>query len=744
MLNYDNTPVGDVTLTAPASGTTTFQFPATAGAANRPLITDGAGVMSWNDQAVTTDSLVRFGSVTAIAAATQDAVKLAPRAGGTGSYISSITTTTLTGDRTITLPDATGTVVLGGGTCSGASSGTNTGDQTTVSGNAGTATALQNARTIGGSSFNGTANVTSFPAPGAIGGTTPDAGTFTSVRVNATAIQDAIQLSPRAGGTSSFLLQLTTATLTNSRTITFPDSTGTVVLGGGTCSGASSGTNTGDQTTVSGNAGTATTLQTARNLYGNSFDGSADLNQVIASTYGGTGNGFTKFSGPTTSEKTKTLRNATDTILELGGSYTPTGTWTSLTLVTPALGTPVSGSLPNCTGLPIGSGVSGLGTGIATALAVNVGTAGAPVINGGALGTPSSGTVNNLTGTASININGTVGATTPAAGTFTTLTINGNTTIGDAAADTITQKAQYRTLPTGENITKTSEVGVAEAIMAWKVSDDATSSLTIANGSSDAGVFAPKIQGVNATTNVALNFNAQGTTDTGTNPVLLFMSQIGGGAVATRPVAAWWNLLTSVMELSPGNNLLLKGGASVTLASLATDTIALAAVDSAANDRQLYARTEAGQANRLTGLSCRNTSGFAKTSDTSLANITGLTRNVLAGEVYAFRAVLFTTSNVAGGIKFAIAGTATATSFVARAVVDDTSALKVVGTARTTTLGATLGDITAVTVANVVIEGTIVVNAGGTLTVQFAQNASNGSASTVLTNSTFQLISVGS
>ena len=42
----------------------------------------------------------------------------------------------------------------------------------------------------------------------------------------------------------------------------------------------------------------------------------------------------------------------------------------------------------------------------------------------GDLGTPSSGTVTNLTGTASININGTVGATTPAAGTFTTLNFN--------------------------------------------------------------------------------------------------------------------------------------------------------------------------------------------------------------------------------------------------------------------------------------------------------------------------------
>jgi hypothetical protein len=39
-----------------------------------------------------------------------------------------------------------------------------------------------------------------------------------------------------------------------------------------------------------------------------------------------------------------------------------------------------------------------LGTGIATALAVNVGSSGAPLVNGGVLGTPSSGTATNLTG----------------------------------------------------------------------------------------------------------------------------------------------------------------------------------------------------------------------------------------------------------------------------------------------------------------------------------------------------------
>lgn len=63
-----------------------------------------------------------------------------------------------------------------------------------------------------------------------------------------------------------------------------------------------------------------------------------------------------------------------------------------------ALGTPASVTLTNGTGLPISTGVTGLGTGVATALGTNVGSAGAPVVNGGALGTPSGGTLTNATG----------------------------------------------------------------------------------------------------------------------------------------------------------------------------------------------------------------------------------------------------------------------------------------------------------------------------------------------------------
>jgi hypothetical protein len=118
--------------------------------------------------------------------------------------------------------------------------------------------------------------------------------------------------------------------------------------------------------------------------------------------------------------------------------------FTSPTLVTPALGTPASGVLTNCTGLPVASGISGLGTSVATFLATpssanlrtaltdETGTGSAvfatsPTLVTPALGIVASGDISACTSTSMV-------LTTPVLGaaTGTSLSTTGNQTITGA------------------------------------------------------------------------------------------------------------------------------------------------------------------------------------------------------------------------------------------------------------------------------------------------------------------------
>ena len=105
----------------------------------------------------------------------------------------------------------------------------------------------------------------------------------------------------------------------------------------------------GDVPTLNQNTtGSAATLTTPRAIYGNNFNGSAALTQIIASTFGGTGNGFTAFTGPTTSEKTFTLPNASSTILTTNAAVTiaqgGTGATTAQSAMNTLAGAVTSGS----------------------------------------------------------------------------------------------------------------------------------------------------------------------------------------------------------------------------------------------------------------------------------------------------------------------------------------------------------------------------------------------------------------
>lgn len=98
--------------------------------------------------------------------------------------------------------------------------------------------------------------------------------------------------------TVSQSLQITPSTTNGGATYTTPaftlSSSGNFTALGAVSGSNLSGTNTGDQTTITGNAGTATALQTARNIQGVSFNGTADINLI-------NGTGFVKATGTTLS-----------------------------------------------------------------------------------------------------------------------------------------------------------------------------------------------------------------------------------------------------------------------------------------------------------------------------------------------------------------------------------------------------------------------------------------------------------
>jgi len=156
----------------------------------------------------------------------------------------------------------------------------------------------------------------------------------------------------------------------------------------------------------------------------------------------------------------------------VAGGTLASSTLTSPTLVTPALGTPASGVLTNATGLPIATGVSGLGSGVATFLATpssaNLAAAVTGETGSGALVFGTSPTLDTPTlttptlntptlNTATIN---TATISSPTVSTygsikalFETATITGAAPSSTTNFDVVTQAVQYYTSNASTNFT---------------------------------------------------------------------------------------------------------------------------------------------------------------------------------------------------------------------------------------------------------------------------------------------------
>jgi Chaperone of endosialidase len=171
---------------------------------------------------------------------------------GVNSYSSSLYATIYyDSDNTAYYTDPAGTSNLSGLTVASTITGS-------ISGNAGTATTLQTARTINGVSFNGSANIT-------ITANTPNTLTL---GVSGTGLSGSATFN--GGAATTFTVTSNATSANTASAIVARDASGN--FSAGTITAA-----------LTGNASTATTLQTARTINGISFNGSANI--VVPTIY---------------------------------------------------------------------------------------------------------------------------------------------------------------------------------------------------------------------------------------------------------------------------------------------------------------------------------------------------------------------------------------------------------------------------------------------------------------------------